>query len=91
MPLKIPTLAEISSLSISLKLRNNDTSHSGSRLLNIERSCDNLREPVTTIHDEEALYPYFSKPDHIRSMKSLHDHSSASGSPRTGQRSSKLA
>ena len=60
-PLKIPTLAEMSSLSISLKLKN-DTSHCGSRLLNIERSSDNLREPVTTINDEEGLYPYFSNP-----------------------------
>ena len=29
-------------------------------------------EPNTTMHDEEALYPYFANPTHIRSMRSLH-------------------
>jgi len=58
----------------------NDDSQSRSRMFKNEPSCDNLREPATTLHDEDILYPYFSNPSHIRSMRSLLYHSSPGNS-----------
>ena len=50
-------------------------------------SKETFNEPVTTLHDEDGRYPFFSNPNHIRSIKSLHDYSSL-GSPQTNSHSS---
>ena len=38
------------------------------------------------MQDEDAMYPYFKNPMHIRSIKSLHDDNSVGSSPQTDKR-----
>lgn len=61
------------------QLQNTQSSISG---IMIQRSSSILKtnEPLSTVQDEQGIYPYFKNPLHIRSLKSLNDENSQMGS-----------